>query len=65
MDRQELAALAGKTGGALVTTEKDLVRFPLMPAGGPEVCALRIETQVHDREALLGLVQAAVAGSVR
>ncbi len=64
-DRQELAALSRQAGATLVTTEKDLVRFPVVPAGGPGVCALRIETQVHDREALLGLVQAALARSTR
>ncbi len=58
---QGLAKLAGRHGGALVTTEKDLVRVPAAVAD--PVLALRIETVVHDAEPLLALVRKAIEGS--
>lgn len=64
-DWAELQTLARRADAALVTTEKDLVRFAFVPPDELRVCALRIETQVHDREALLELVRAALARGPR
>lgn len=62
-DARTLTALARARDAALVTTEKDLVRFPSDPsAPGAAPIALRIDATVHDREALLALVRAAVSG---
>src|SRR5262249_1897814 len=60
-DRDALLALARSSGARLVTTEKDLVRFPVDPERAGDVWALRIEAEVHDRDALLALVRAALA----
>jgi tetraacyldisaccharide 4'-kinase len=55
-----LRKLARTHRAALVTTEKDRVRVP--SPGVDSLLALRIETVVHDEEALLRLVRTALAG---
>jgi len=47
----------------LVTTEKDLVRFPYRAAPGvPALAALRIEAEIHDRDELMHRIRAALEG---
>ena len=61
---QAVSALARKHGAVLLTTEKDLVRFPEIPRGDgrPALVAMRIEAVVHDAEPLLELIESALRG---
>jgi len=64
-DAAALSRLALDRDATLVTTEKDLVRFPAHPGPGPgpAIAALRIEARIHDRDEMLRRIRAAIEGA--